>query len=97
MEASPGSNISTGQTSIGTTATQLTTKPAGSNGRASGGVMITNIGAATVFISSANTVTTANGHALPAGASISLPLDDPSRIWCIVAAGTNIVTYAYVT
>ena len=62
-----GTINSTGQVSVGVSATQIIAANA-----ARKGVLIFNAGTATVYIGAAG-VTTAAGHILPAGASVTLP------------------------
>ena len=66
-EVAAGTINSTGQVSVGVSATQIIAANA-----ARKGVLIFNAGSVTVYIGAAG-VTTATGHILPAGASLSLP------------------------
>lgn len=80
----------TGQVSVATTATLIIA----ANGVRQA-VLITNTHAtATVFLGVGLGVTTATGHALTAGSSITLPVGSP--VYGIVAASTATVTYVEV-
>jgi hypothetical protein len=78
-------NIATGQVAVAEAAIVLV---AANDARSA--VTLTNTGAATVFIGKA-TVTAATGHALAAGASITLRTS--AALYGISASGTNTVTY----
>jgi hypothetical protein len=95
----PGCAPKTGQTTIGVTATQLLAPQSGTSagvGRCSGGVIVKapSTNTATVFIGGSG-VTAANGFPLAPGDSCSLNVDDPSRIFGIVAAATQPLAYIY--
>jgi hypothetical protein len=95
----PGASLKTGQTTIGTTATQLVAPQSGASagvGRACAGVMLTNVGASTVYVGGNSAVTVSTGDALLSGMSKSFPVDDPSRVWGTVASGACVVTWSYV-
>jgi hypothetical protein len=80
----------TAQVAVTSTAARLVAVPSGAGanvGRAGSGIVIKALAAnsAAVFIGDED-VTTANGYGLAAGDSVSLNIDDPSKIWCVCAA-----------
>jgi len=85
-EAVAGATLTAGQVSVANTATQIV---AANTSRYS--IVIRNNGTATVFLGPANTVTTANGHTLGAGETITFSTS--SAIYGIVATGTNAVSF----
>lgn len=54
-------------------------------------LLITNAGTATVYLGSNNSVTTSNGFALAAGATVGLP--QVTALWGIVASTSQTVAY----
>jgi hypothetical protein len=80
-----GATITTGQLAVTTTAQVLI---ASNTKRFS--VVITNTGASTVFLGTSS-VSTANGHALPSGNSISFR--SSTAIYAIAAATGNTITF----
>jgi hypothetical protein len=76
---------SVGQVSVGNTATSII---AGNGLRDS--LVICNIGTQTVFLGNAS-VTAATGHALPAGAAVTLTVESP--VYGIVASSTATITF----
>lgn len=81
-----GTTLNVNQISVGTAATAIV--QANTNRTQ---LVVTNIGAATVFLGGSG-VTTATGQALLANATITLPTS--AAVYGIVAAGTVAVTYA---
>lgn len=95
MGALFGGNISTAQVAV-TTAAAALASPSDSN-RASGGIVIKSVAAngAIVYIGHVG-VTTSNGFPLDPGSSISVPVDDPSKIYAVAASGTQTVAILYI-
>lgn len=82
--------ITTGQVSVGTTATALST--AESDDRSGSSICVSNpSGGSTVYLGPAG-VTTGNGFALDAGASMAFDLQPGELIYGIVASGTVTVS-----
>ncbi len=80
--------VSTAQIPVGTTATLLSGVDPGSGGAPNGqSLVLSNTGAATVFIGGPG-VTTTTGYPVPAGAEYSLDLDGLETLFAIVATGT---------
>ena len=88
----------TAQVATSSTAARLIAVPSGAGanvGRAGSGIVIKALAAnsAAVFIGD-STVTTGTGYGLAAGDSVSLNVDDPSKIWAVsVAAQTLHIIY----
>jgi hypothetical protein len=100
MESLPGSAPTAGQYTVTTSALPMGgTKASGANGRANGGVIVKapSTNTATVFIGGSASLTTANGYPLAPGDSVALPVDDPSRVFAIVAAATQDLRFIYQT
>lgn len=81
------STFEAAQVTVPATANGILISAANANRRR---IIIANIGAVTVFIKKDNTVTVADGHALPAGGVIVL--NTTGAIYGIVSAGTCVVT-----
>lgn len=82
---SPADTLDLDATTVAAAATQILTGHADN-----AAVIVTNIGANTVYIGSDNTVTTGDGHPLAAGATLTLE-DYTGDLYGIVAAGTEAV------
>ncbi len=96
-KASNGATPKTGQASVTGSAAIMVAAPTGATApRASSGVVIKAPAANTqiVYIGGSD-VTTANGYGLSAGDSVSLDIDDPSRVWAISASGTQALHFLY--
>ncbi len=98
-KASYGATPVTGQNTVTTTATPLQTAATGAGkgtGRCSSGLVVTALTTNTVTVYvGPSTVTTANGYPLEAGKSISLDVDDPSKLYAVCASSAPVIGWLY--
>jgi hypothetical protein len=82
--------VAMGQITCANTATQITTARAGRQG-----IAVTNLGTVDVYIGTSG-VTTSNGDLLLGLKGASASYTTSATIYCIVASGTQVITYAEV-
>lgn len=97
--AQMGARPKVGQnSSIGASAVQLVAAPsAGVQNiqRGNAGVIVKALpgNTATVYVGGDATVTSSTGFPLAAGDAITLPVDDPSRVYAVAASGTQALAW----
>lgn len=93
-----GAGIKYGAKSVTTTASALVTTGKKSDCRAPNGILVKVVSSAAgiVYVGGDANVTAANGFPLAASESLTVPIDDPARIFLISSAGTIDVRYVYI-
>lgn len=92
-----GGNFSTGQATVTAVAARAFAQ-SNSAPRANGGIVIKALAANTqlVYVGPDATVSSSNGFPLDPGASVAVPLDDPSKIFAISASGSQTIAVIYI-
>lgn len=86
----PSSSWRAGQLAASTTSQALAASPVGVKWNA--GILVTNCDVGvTVYLSEQGAATSSNGYPLLAGASVVVPISDPSQIQVLAASGTPLV------
>lgn len=78
-------------------AERLTAQSTGNVPRANGGIVVKALSTntAVVYVGDSS-VTTSDGFPLSANESISLPVDDPSKVYCISGTSSQVLRVLYV-
>ncbi len=97
--ASNGATPKTTQVSVTSAAAIVVAKPTGAGqgtGRAGTGVIFKALAGngQTIFLGD-STVTTSTGFPLAAGDTVSLNVDDPSKVWAVATSGTQTLCLIY--
>ena len=93
-----GAGIKYGAKSVTTAASALVTTGKKSDCRAPNGILVKVVSTAAgiCYVGGDASVTSATGFPLSAGESLTVPIDDPARIFVIASAGTIDLRYIYI-
>jgi hypothetical protein len=96
-QALVGANFTTAQASVTTTPAQIVSPSQIGSPQAYAGVSVKALAGntQTIYVGDSSAVSSSNGYPLDAKETLTMPIDDPSKIWAVSASGTQILAIAY--